>query len=249
MKKLLWLVGIAVMLVVALASPNLINAQAVFEVSDLVISPSQINKGESASISVTVKNTGDASGSYALELKIDGEVEATEKVELEAEASKTETFTVTKDAPGEYSVEIADLKGLLMVTAAAFHVTDLVFSPKQVNQGEPIKISVDVANVGSEQGNYTLWLKLRKEVTLDAKVSQTVDFTIIGDTVGEHQLEIADLEGEFRVVSGLPPSPAPPPSPALPPSPWWRNWWFIGGIAGAVVIIVLAVIIIRYRRA
>lgn len=233
MKKAFWLIAIAVMLVTVLASSNLVNAQAVFEVTDLAISPSQVDKGESADISVTVKNIGDSGGSHSLELKINGEVEATERVDLDAGASKTVTFTVTKNTPGEYSIQIADLKGLLTVTAAVFHVTDLTISPKEVNQGEPIEISVDVTNVGSEQGSYTLWLKLRKEITLDAKVSQTVNFTIIGDTVGKHQLEIADLKGEFSVVK----------APAA--QPWWRNWWLSGGIAGAVVLIVLALIIIR----
>jgi len=233
MRKILWLVGIAMMLVTVLASPNLINAGAVFEVTDLVISPSQVNKGESANISVIVKNIGDTRGSYSPTLKINGRVEATEKVELDANASKTVTFTATKDTPGKYSIEIADLKGLLTVTDAVFHVTDLTTSPKQVNPGEPITISVHVANVGSEQGNYTLQLKLTKEITLDARASQIVNFTIIENAEGKHQLEIAGLKGEFSVVKT---------------PPWWRNWWLIGGIAGAVVVIVLAVIIIGLRQ-
>jgi len=240
MKKIFWLISIALMLAIVLASPNLINADAVFEVTDLVISPSQVTKGEPANISVTVKNTGDAQGSHSLELKINGTVEATEEVTLDAGASETVTFTVTKDTPGEYSIEIADLEGLLTVTAADFHVTDLTISPEEVSPGKPVTISVNVANVGSEQGSYTLWLKLRKEITLGAKASQTVDFTIIENTAGKHQLEIADLEGEFSVVGA--------PSAPSAAAPWWRNWWIIGGIAGAVVLIVLVIIIVRLRQ-
>jgi len=240
MRRIFWLIGIALMLAIFLASPSLTHADAVFEVTDLVISPSQVNKGEPADISVTVKNTGDAKGSHSLELKINGEVEATEEVTLNAGASKTVTFTVTRDTPGEYSIEIAELEGLLTVTAADFHVTDLTISPEQASQGEPITISVHVANVGTEQGNYTLWLKLRKEITLGAKASQTVDFTIVEDTAGKHQLEIADLKGEFSVAEG-------PPAPSAAP-PWWRNWWIIGGIAGAIVLILLVIIIVRLRQ-
>lgn len=240
MKKLFWLIGIALILAIVLASPNLTSADAVFEVTDLVISPSQVNEGEPTNISVTVKNTGDAQGSHSLELKINGTVEATEEVTLDAGASETVTFTVTKDTLGEYSIEIADLKGLLTVTAAAFHVTDLTISPKEVSPGKPITISVNVTNVGSEQGNYTLWLKLRKEITLGAKASQTVNFTIVEDTAGKHQLEIADLKGEFSVV-GVPSAPAAT-------APWWRNWWLSGGIAGAIVLILLVILITRLRR-
>jgi len=119
-------------------------------------------------------------------------------------------------------------------------VTDLTISPEEVSPGEPVTISVNVANVGSEQGSYTLWLKLRKEITLGAKASQTVNFTVVEDTAGKHQLEIADLEGEFSVV-GVPSAPSAA-------TPWWRNWWIIGGIAGAIVLIVLVIIIIRLRQ-
>jgi len=240
MKKLFWLISIALILATVLASPSLTHADAVFEVTDLVISPSQVSKGEPADISVTVKNTGDAPGSHSLELKINGTVEDTREVELDAYASETVTFTVTKDTPGEYSIEIADLKGVLTVTGSTFHVTDLDISPEEVSQGDPITISVNVANVGSEKGTYTLWLKLRKEITLGAKASQTVNFTIIEDTPGKHQLEIADLEGEFSVVE----APSAPPAAA----PWWRNWWISGGIAGAIVLILLVIIITRLRQ-
>ncbi len=239
MRKLFWLISIAAILATVLASPSLIHADAVFEVTDLVISPDQVNKGEPANISVTVKNTGDAPGSHSVELKINDTVEATEEVELDAGTSETVEFSVTKDKAGEYSIEIANLKASLKVIDASFYVTDLVISPKPASQGEPITITADVINVGTEDGNYTLWLKLKREITLGAKASQTVSFTIIEDTPGKHQLEIADLDGEFNVVKG---------APAESAEPWWRNWWIIGGVIGGVVIILLIIIIARLRQ-
>lgn len=70
-------------------------------------------------------------------------------------------------------------------------------------------------------------------MTLDAKASQTVEFTVIENTVGEHQLELADVKREFSVVHGLRRR---------------RHWWLIGAIAGAVVLILLGVFIIRSRQ-
>lgn len=232
MKKLFWLIGMTVMLVIVLACPSLVGAAAIFEVSNLVISPNQVGKGVPADISVIVKNGGDARGSHSLELKIDGKVEAAKKVELDAGASKAITFTVIKDTPGRYSISIGDLKDSLLVTAAAFHVTDLTITPKQSDRGEPTKISVNVTNVGDEPGSYTLWLKLKKEVTLEPKASQTVSFTIVESSPGNYPVDIADLKGEFSVV-------------AVPP--WWHNWWLIG-IAAVVALIVLALVALIIMR-
>jgi len=252
MRKLFWIMCLAVILFAVLASPNLIGADAVFEVTDLVISPSQINKGESANISFMVTNTGNITGSYSLDLKINGVVEATETVELGAGENKRLTFTITKDTPGEYSVEVGDLKGSLKVIDAVFYVTDLTTSTEQINEGESITITVDVINVGSERGKYNLWLKLNRELTIDAKESQTVSFIVIGNTLGKQQFEIADLKGEYSVVEAptVPPPVAPPTPQVVPPwlHNWWQNWWLIGSIAGAIILILIVVIVIMSRR-
>lgn len=234
MKNLLWLI---IILLAALASPNLVSADAIFEVTDLVISPSQINKGESANISVMVTNTGDAKGSYSLELKINGAVKDTKNLELDAGDNEKVTFTVTKDTPDEYTIEIADLKGTLKVVDAIFYVTDFVVKPRWVKEGEPIIISVDVTNVGSEQGIYNLWLKLGREITVDARSSQTVSLVFIEDTAGDRQVELTNFEGEFTVLKALEPVT---PSTKV-------NWWLIGGIAGGVIVVLTIVIFIRRR--
>jgi len=82
---------------------------AAFSASDLSISPSEVNIGEAVTISVTVANTGTASGTYKVTLKIDGSVEDTKEVTLNADASTEVTFTMTKDVAGTYSVEVDGL--------------------------------------------------------------------------------------------------------------------------------------------
>jgi len=73
-------------------------AKAAFATSNLSISPSEVDIGETVTISVLVRNTGDASGSYQVTLKIDGKVEATREVTLDAGAAT-------------YSVDINGLTG------------------------------------------------------------------------------------------------------------------------------------------
>jgi len=82
---------------------------AAFSASNLSISPSEVHIGEAVTISVTVANTGTASGTYKVTLKIDGSVEDTKEVTLNADASTEVTFTTVKDTAGSYSVDVNGL--------------------------------------------------------------------------------------------------------------------------------------------
>ena len=88
---------------------------AAFACSNLSISPGEINVGETVIISVLVTNTGNATGSYKVTLKIDGVVAATKEVTLKAGASEEVTFTTAKDATGSYSVNVNGLSGSFTV--------------------------------------------------------------------------------------------------------------------------------------
>lgn len=90
-------------------------APAAFTVSKLLISPAEVEIGQSATISVIVTNTGGETGSYKVVLKINGVVEASEEVTISAGASKKVTFTTAKDVAGSYSVEVDELSGSFTV--------------------------------------------------------------------------------------------------------------------------------------
>jgi len=90
-------------------------APAAFAASNLTVTPAEAAIGEEVTISVTVTNTGDLSGSYAIALKIDADVVETKEITLDSGASGTATFTTTRDAPGTYSVTIDGLTGTFEV--------------------------------------------------------------------------------------------------------------------------------------
>ncbi len=91
---------------------------AAFTTSDLTVSPAEVNIGESVSISVTVTNTGDLTGSYEVTLKIDNVVIETEQVSLAGLTSQKVTFTATGDVDGSYTVNIDGLSGTFTVKPA-----------------------------------------------------------------------------------------------------------------------------------
>ncbi len=92
--------------------------EANFTSSDLSISPGEVDIGQSVTISALVTNTGSCSGSYTVTLKINDVVEATREVTLDAGASESVTFTVSKEEAGIYSVVIDGLSGSFTVTAS-----------------------------------------------------------------------------------------------------------------------------------
>jgi hypothetical protein len=81
-------------------------SSAAFVVKSLEAIPEVVTPGEDVAITVVVTNTGETEGSYSLSLKIDGDVEAVEEVTLLPGEEREATFTVSKENPGSYPVEV-----------------------------------------------------------------------------------------------------------------------------------------------
>jgi photosystem II stability/assembly factor-like uncharacterized protein len=92
-----------------------INLAQPASLSDLTISPPEVNIGETVTISVLVTNPGSIECTYQVQLMLDGSVEETKEVTLIGGDSQTVTFTITKDFPGVYSVTIGALSGVFTV--------------------------------------------------------------------------------------------------------------------------------------
>ncbi len=82
-------------------------APAKFNVGKLTITPSQAKTNQAVNVSVNVANTGGTSGSYTLDLKVNGVSRSTKQVTIAAGKSQTVDFTVTEAQPGTYTVDIA----------------------------------------------------------------------------------------------------------------------------------------------
>ena len=87
-----------------------------FEVSDLVVNPSQVHPEQKVTITVDVTNTGGKSGDYTLQLKVDGVEQPSKQVTLAAGTSQTVNFTTTGYTPGKHQVKISTLTGEFEVT-------------------------------------------------------------------------------------------------------------------------------------
>lgn len=127
---------------------------------------------------------------------------------------------------------------------ARFEVGDLRISASQVEPGQPVIISLSVANEGEIEGSYELYLKIDgivkmiKRVTLAARDSQTISFEISDIAIGEHKISVAGLTGQFSVISRTPVTILST-----------VNWLIFDlGIAAVVVAGLLALYLVRRRK-
>ncbi|MFH0846901.1 MAG: MBL fold metallo-hydrolase [Chloroflexota bacterium] len=88
---------------------------ALFVVSDLSVSPSEVVAGSPVTIEVTVTNQGELSGTYAVTFKIDGIEVGAEQVTLKGGASTKVRFTGTKSAAATYLVTVNGQSGRFVV--------------------------------------------------------------------------------------------------------------------------------------
>ena len=91
---------------------------ATFNISNLTISPENVNPGQTITISVLAQNTGDVSGTYNVTLKINGVITDRKILNLAAGTKDTVIFTVTPTAIREYSVDVNGLAGKFTVVAS-----------------------------------------------------------------------------------------------------------------------------------
>lgn len=192
---------------------------AMFEVSDLSITPDKVKLGWDAIISFTVTNIGEQTGSYFVNLKIDGVPTAGMTGELEPGESEVRSYWLTPKRPGDHSVEVDGRIGSFTLEApppivikptppkpAEFEFSNLAVSHDEVEEGNLVNVTVDVSNVGEEVGTCNVKLILDGELTsseeippLEGGESMTVVFVIQGD-VGPHDVEVEGMTVSFNVL-------------------------------------------------
>jgi hypothetical protein len=99
--------------------PPPLPAPAVLGVSQLSVTPGEVEPGQKVTISATVSNTGGTEDTYEATLKIDGVVETTKKVTVAAGGSQPVSFSVSRDEAGTYKVALDGLSGAFVVATPA----------------------------------------------------------------------------------------------------------------------------------
>ncbi|MEM1538428.1 MAG: CFI-box-CTERM domain-containing protein [Candidatus Nezhaarchaeales archaeon] len=189
---------------------------AEFKVSGLTINPAEALIGQAVEVGVEVTNVGEEAGEYTLTLKVNGRVETSKTVSLMGGAREAVKFSLVKDQPGTYSVEVDGLTGSFNVklVPAEFKLVRISVNPLKVKVGEAVNVTVEVLNVGGQEGVKTVSLKVNevieatKDVTVKAGETKPVTFMVVKKEPGTYKVEADGLTSTFTVE-------APPPSRCL----------------------------------
>jgi hypothetical protein len=95
---------------------------AAFSLSELTVSPSEVEPGEAVTVVVTVTNTGGTGGDYSLILEVNGEYEESTDVAIAAGETVSVSFTLSKEQPGTYTLSVNGI-------TASFEVTEPTPAP------------------------------------------------------------------------------------------------------------------------
>jgi len=90
-------------------------AEPLFVVSNMSISPTQVEPGQAVTISVEVRNDGNADGSYTLNLTINGELQDSREIVLAPGETRTLTYKVSRSEAGDYNVTLDGQSGTFTV--------------------------------------------------------------------------------------------------------------------------------------
>lgn len=182
---------------------------ATFTVSNIIINPPKVGVGNPVTISADITNSGEVAGNYSSALKIDETIVETKKMPIASGVTETVIFNpITKNATGTYTVDIGGkTKTLKVLKSAAFTVTNLKISPKEVETGKPVTITVEVMNTGEAKESYTAPLSINNaeedttDVSIEGKATEKVSFTVIKNTIGTYNVTVDEQEGTFVVVT------------------------------------------------
>ena len=203
--------------------------------SNLTVTPSQIEIGDNVTISIDIRNTDSQSITYGVTMWIENaafpppfwppyDVTLRIWVDLEAYESKTVSRTITLDTIGEYHVWVEGLTGIFTVgiwppeiplRPAELVLSDLTITPETAELFEGIdvwnfKITVDVTNVGEQEGMDTINLRVdgsivdRRTVKLKGGEQVTIMYDVMRG-VGSYTVEVDGLTGSFVVLNTLKP--------------------------------------------
>jgi len=142
------------------APPIVLPGLAEFTLSNLSISPSKPEVGETIIISFDIANSGGRQGTYTAILKVNGIKTATKNIALDAGESRSVSFIVTAESSGTYNIEIDGLKD-------AFEVAE-----RETEGTLDVSASVKFPTLGG--GTQTLYAT----VTLDGQPVQGADVSI-----------------------------------------------------------------------
>jgi hypothetical protein len=191
-------------------------------VTDLTAVPDEINEGENTTITASLINEGELTGTHEVKLKINGEVVETKEVEIEGQNGVSVSFNLAGLASGTYQISVDETSVTLTVlpvkepTPASFTLGPLEITLAEADIDEEVSISVTVENIGESEGTYLVTCKINgniveeKEVTIPGLSSENIIFIVTFGEAGKKLIDVNDQLGNVTVKGVSPPQQQTP---------------------------------------
>ncbi len=197
---------------------------AAFVLSDLNISPTQLEVGQQVTISVNVTNIGTAAGEYTATLAIDNLPNQNQTVPLQSGESTIVTFELDSVTEGTHSITIGELTGSFQVNApppvapggstgpatSNIGIYSLKFNPLEGWPGTPLSITAEARNSGDLGGNVTVSLYINdalidtKTIIVPSGITVLTKFSWTPPSQGTYSVRMTmpgyTLTGNLKVV-------------------------------------------------
>ena len=209
---------------------------AEFIIFNLTIIPADVEPREEVTITFTVTNIGEETGTCTVNLSVEGEP-MTVLVTLDGGESEEVEFKLSPEAEGTYQVVVDGLTGSFTVTSppvplkpAEFIISGFTVSPTEVPTGEAVTVSVTITNIGEVTGTHILEIMVDGdtpegppiETVLEGGASTTITINVIEEEPKEHTVKVDGLTEVFTVTA--------------PPSFVWTPAY----ISGILILILIA---------
>jgi hypothetical protein len=115
-----------------------------------------------------------------------------------------------------------------------FVLSNLEVTPAETEPGGNVTISVEATNVGEIDGTQEVSLLIDGEIecaqmlTLAAGETRVIPFTVSRDAVGDYDVAVEDLPGQFEVAASTP----------------GMRWYVVGGIVAGTSLLALLLLLL-----
>jgi uncharacterized cupredoxin-like copper-binding protein len=168
-------------------------------VTDYSVDKTEIELGETLTVTATVENLKSTTDSLDVELLSNGEVQETQSVSVGPGNTTTVELTTSFAQIGEYEVAVNDLDPTT-VSVVDIGVTEYSLNKTEAEPGEPVGVEATVENTKSTSDTPEVVLSTgetttaTENITLDGGESGTVQFTTSYEEFGDYQLSVNGLE-------------------------------------------------------
>ncbi|MGM0387210.1 MAG: CARDB domain-containing protein [Natrinema limicola] len=189
------------------ASDSSSSLSPAIERSDVTVSPSTVDAGETVTVTATYRNVGDASGQTTAQVTVDGIVVDQRTIVLEPGEERTVTFERTMDWPGTHEVGVSGAGSQsVIVGGPPIDVVTASVDDTTVTTGDSTTVRATVTNPTDRGVDRTLEVAVdgivvdSRAVSIPAHSERTVTFERELETAGTYEIAVSGVPaGEVTV--------------------------------------------------